>query len=137
MTKVLQLLALCISLVVAPFAALAAVSPENVEGATTVSVDDAYTLFEEGVVFVDVRKMADVDAGTIPGAVHLDVKSAFTEAELGALVDKATAVVVFCNGHACLRSSQAAAMAVEWGFTKVYYMRDGYPAWETAGFPIQ
>lgn len=121
-----------------PLAAAAAeLSPETVPGATTVTVDAAYELFDAGVVFVDVRKGSDYDAGRVPGAVHLDITTDFTEASLAAVVAKTDPVVIYCNGHSCLRSSEASAMAVGWGFTQVNYLRDGYPDWEAAGYPIE
>ncbi len=53
-----------------PFAALAVTSPETVSGATTVSLEEAGQLFNEGVAFIDVRQPSDFDASRIPGAVH-------------------------------------------------------------------
>ena len=128
--------AACLALT--PFAALAAEqSPETVPGATTVDAAAALELFEAGVVFVDVRKGSDFEAGRMPGAVHLDLASNFTEESLGAVVAKTDPVVFYCNGHSCLRSSEASMLAVGWGYTEVYYLRDGYPAWEAEGFPIE
>ena len=123
------------ALVAAP--AAAAVSPVTVPGATTVTVEEAAALFDAGVVFVDVRKPSDYEAGRIPGAVHLDSTSAFTEAALEAVVGKEEKVVIYCNGESCLRSSEASALAVGWGFTQVFYLRDGYPAWDAAGLPVE
>lgn len=137
MKRILQSATILLGLLLAPVAALAAVSPDTVNGATTVTVDDAVALFDQGVVFVDVRKDSDYDAGRVPGAVHLDVKAAFTESSLLEHVSKDQPVVIYCNGHACMRSSQASEMAVGWGFQKVHYLRDGYPAWEAAGFPVE
>lgn len=117
--------------------AAAETSPETVPGAQTVTVDQAADLFDAGAIFVDVRKSSDFDAGRIPGAVHLDVKSDFTEDALTAVVGKDQDVVIYCNGHSCLRSSDASAMAVGWGFAKVRYLRDGYPAWDAAGLPVE
>jgi len=138
MTRHFTTFAAAACLALSPLAAAAAeLSPETVAGATTVSVDEAVELFDAGVVFVDVRKDSDFDAGRVPGAVHLDVNSALTEASLGEYVAKTEPVVFYCNGHSCLRSSEATEMAVSWGYEEVYYMRDGYPSWEEAGFPIE
>lgn len=137
MSKILQYAIVLVSLVLAPVASLAAVSPVTVNGATTVTVEEAGELFDQGVVFVDVRKGSDFDAGRVPGAVHLDSESAFDETALEAVVAKDQPVVIYCNGESCLRSSEASEMAVGWGFSEVYYLRDGYPAWEAAGFPVE
>lgn len=112
-------------------------SPVSVAGATTVSTAEAAVLFDKGVPFIDVRSDSDFDAGRIPSAIHLNVKSALTEESLLAVVGKDDPVVMYCNGSSCLRSAHASAMAVEWGFTQVNYYRDGYPAWEAAGNPVE
>lgn len=122
---------------VATSAMASTVSPTEVQGATSVTVEQAKELFEAGVVFVDVRKDADWDAGRIPGAHHVELKSAYSEQALSAIVGKDAKVVIYCNGDNCMRSSEACAQAVGWGFKNVYYFRDGFPAWETAGYPVE
>ena len=113
------------------------VSPEQVAGATTVDTAQARALFDKEVAFVDVRKDSDWDAGRIPGAIHLDLKGKFTEEGLSAEVKKDEPLVLYCNGSSCLRSSEASVMAVGWGFGKVHYYRDGFPAWKAGGNPVE
>lgn len=114
-------------------------SPETVAGATTVDTSKAKELFDKGVLFVDVRSPKDWDAGRIPGAQHMDNhKGAFTDEALSAaLGGKDKEVVLYCNGHKCMRSSQAAIDALKWGYKNVYYYRDGFPAWQGAGNPVE
>lgn len=112
-------------------------SPKTVDGAITVDSTKAKELFDSGVLFVDTRKDSDWEAGRIPDAVHLELKSKFTEASLSAVTGKDDPLVFYCNGHECNRSSASSAKAVEWGFSKVYYYRDGFPAWKAAGHPVE
>lgn len=120
-----------------PMTAKAEESPQTVQGAQTVSVEEAYELFEQEAIFVDVRKTSDFDSGHIPEAVHLDLKSSFSEAALAETVGKADQVVFYCNGWSCLRSSKASQQAVAWGYQHVFYFRDGMPGWDVAGLPIE
>lgn len=113
------------------------VSPMQVDGATTVTAAEAKALFDDGVIFVDVRSDKDFDAGRIPDALHLNSKTNFTEASLSEETGKGDSVVIYCNGESCMRSSDTSKIAVGWGFTKVYYFRDGYPAWKLAGYPVE
>jgi rhodanese-related sulfurtransferase len=113
------------------------VSPETVPGVTTIDTAQAKTLFDRGVVFIDVRNDADWAAGRIPGAVHLELEKVFTEASLGGVVRHDQDVVIYCNGTKCPRSSQAAAAAVNWGFSRVYYYRLGFPDWQAADYPVE
>jgi len=115
----------------------AADSPETVAGASTVDGAKAKALFDKGAVFVDSRTDKDWGAGRIPGAVHLELSKVFTEASLGAKAKKDQDVVMYCNGVSCLRSSEAAAKAVGWGYKKVHYYRLGFPDWKAAGYPVE
>lgn len=115
----------------------AELSPETIDGATTISIEDAAKFFDEGVIFVDVRKPSDYEAGRVPGAVHLDVKTNFSTETLEEATAKDERVVIYCNGHSCMRSAKATALAVGWGFSQVYYMRDGFPAWDVSGLPVE
>ena len=100
-------------------------------------VSAARKLFDRGVKFVDVRGLDTWRQGHVPGAVNLFLKSAFSEENLSAVVGKNEEVVIYCMGHRCLLSSQASAKAVSWGFRRVYYLRDGYPKWQSVGYPVE
>ncbi len=112
-------------------------SPTSVDGATTIDTAKAKALFDRGVIFVDVRKDKDWSAGRIPDAVHIELKKVLSEKSLSKEVKKDQEVVMYCNGEKCMRSSKASAKAVAWGFGKVYYYRDGFPAWKAAGNPVE
>lgn len=112
-------------------------SPKQVAGAVTVDVKAAKDLFDQEVLFIDVRKSKDWQAGRIPGAEHLELKKQFNQSALAGLAKKDEKIVIYCNGPKCLRSSIASADAVKWGFQKIYYFRDGFPAWKKAGYPVE
>lgn len=124
------------------------VSPESVSGATTVDAAKAHELWNQRAWFVDPRKPAQYEAGRIPGALSIeydpDPKQStglddqkLTEASLVAEVPKNEAVVFYCNAEGCDRASWSAALAIEWGWEKVYYFRDGIPGWTKAGYPVE
>ena len=114
-----------------------AVSPMTIDGAKTVTTEEAKKLFDDGVLFIDVRKDKDWNAGRVSDAVQLNVKTNFTEQSLLGELKKDEPAVIYCNGKNCMRSSKASKMAVGWGFTKIYYYRDGFPAWKKAGYPVE
>ena len=113
------------------------ISPMTVDGAKTVNAAEAKALFDKGVIFLDVRKDKDWNAGRIPDAIHLDIKKTLNEASMGKEIKKADEVVIYCNGESCMRSSNGSVKAVGWGYSKVYYFRDGFPAWKAAGYPVE
>ena len=118
-------------------AAGADISPMTINGAKTVTTEQAKKLFDDGALFLDVRKDKDWNAGRVSDAVQLNIKTNFSEESMSAEMAKSDPVVIYCNGERCLRSSNAAIKAVSWGFTNVYYYRDGFPAWKTAGYPVE
>lgn len=113
------------------------ISPESVQGATTVSTQQAKQLFDKGVVFLDVRSNRDWDAGRIPGSSHLELKKVYSQQALAAIAQPDEELVIYCNSTGCMRSSKACAKAVSWGYNKVYYYRLGYPDWQANGFAIE
>ncbi|HED12318.1 MAG TPA: rhodanese-like domain-containing protein [Gammaproteobacteria bacterium] len=123
--------------VASPVTAGDKLSPTSINGATTVDAVKAKALFDKGVIFVDVRKDKDWNAGRIPDAVHIELKKVLSEKTLSKEVKKDQEVVIYCNGEKCMRSSKASAKAVSWGFSKVYYFRGGLPAWKAAGYPVE
>lgn len=114
-----------------------AVSPMTIDGAKTVTTEEAKKLFDDGVLFIDVRKDKDWNAGRVSDAVQLNVKTNFTEQNMAAELKKDEPAVIYCNGEKCMRSSKATKMAVGWGYTNLYYYRDGFPAWKKAGYPVE
>jgi len=116
-------------------------APMTVDGATTVDVKQAEALFNDGAAFVDPRGQSDYDRGHIPGAFHLDVagkSTVLSEDSLAkAIGGKDAKVVFYCNGVNCMRSPEACAKAVGWGFKNVYFFRTGFPAWKDAGLPVE
>jgi rhodanese-related sulfurtransferase len=138
MNRVIQLAGVALFAVTIGNSVLAgAESPLTIDGAETIDTDTARSLFDQEVAFVDVRKGSDWDAGRVPGAIHLDIKSAYSEDSLVSEVKKDEMVVIYCNGASCMRSSDASKMAVNWGFSNVKYYRDGFPAWKAAGNPVE
>ncbi len=132
-----KLIAACLMLIPFTLTLAAELSPEKVEGATTVDTAQAKKLFDQGVTFIDVRRTNEYEEARIPGAIGIELKHDFNEENLAKAVGKDQPVVFYCNGPKCLRSSKASAMAVGWGWTKVYYYRDGMPAWQAAGMPVE
>jgi rhodanese-related sulfurtransferase len=134
-------IALCLSLLWSLGAAaeseLVDASPESVAGAETVDASRAKQLFEQEAAFVDLRKDSAWNSGRVPGAIHLDYQEAFNQEALMAEVATDETVVFYCSGVRCPRSAKASEQALEWGYTQVYYFREGFPAWKKAGYPVE
>ena len=109
----------------------------DVTGATTIDLNQAKTLHDRGVKFVDVRAAKGFADGHIPGAFNLDVATELSRDSLSRIVGKDEEVVLSCHGKTCPDSAYASAKAVMWGFKHVYYFSAGFPAWKEAGYPVE
>ncbi len=61
----------------------------------------------------------------------------FTEVRLSRIVNKDEEVVIYGPGGNRRSSGNAIAMAVTWGFEKVYFFPDGLDGWRSAGHPVE
>ena len=109
----------------------------DVTGAPTIDLQQARTLHDRGVKFVDVRAAKDFAKGHIPRALNLDQATALSRDSLSRIVGKDEELVFSCHGKTCPDSAIASAKALIWGFKRVHYFAGGYPAWKEAGYPIE
>lgn len=101
-----------------------------IDGATKISSSEAKAFYDEGVLFIDVRKEKDWKLGHIPKAYNMSVFGDGFNKE--ALLKKAALdekIVFYGDELPCLSSIQSAKRAVGYGYTNVYYYIYGYPVW--------
>lgn len=112
---------------------------DHVGSVTVIDVDQLKRWVDKGkpMMLVDSRVAAEYKTGHIPTAVN--ILAASMERERARLPrDKKTVIVFYCNGWPeCKKSHDASAKAVEWGYQNVYWMRDGLPAWQAKGYPVE
>lgn len=130
----------CFVILVLPWTiAKSNVSPLEVSGAKSIGVEEVKRLWMQGVLCIDPRSNADWEAGRIPGALHMMTRSASYNADT--VLEHAgrydAPIVSYCNAENCLRAADLARDLVSWGFTNVYYFRDGFPAWKNANYPYE
>ncbi|MCL6415538.1 rhodanese-like domain-containing protein [Aestuariirhabdus sp. Z084] len=118
-------------------AASAVESPLNVLGAVTINVHQAKQLYDAGAVFVDVRNDKQWQWGHIEGARHMELRRDFGKLFYPGYMERDIPLVIYCNDLDCKRSAFASYLAAKWGYTEVYYFRDGYYAWLAWDMPIQ
>lgn len=95
----------------------------------TVSVEELDDLLarDPAIQLVDVRTAGEYEAGAIPNARLLDVKSADFIDQAERLLDKSRPVAVYCKGGG--RSRIAAWQLIDKGF-KVYNLDKGFESWQ-------
>ncbi|MBZ0104242.1 MAG: rhodanese-like domain-containing protein [Sulfuricella denitrificans] len=121
-----------------PAAADKPVAPVNVPGATSVSAERLIELAASTsqLLIIDSRRREEFDKGHIEGAVNL-LDTDMTQSALSRLAPKPdTPLLFYCNGERCLRSSNAAKLALDWGYQKVYWFRGGWKEWSDKNLPV-
>src|SRR3954447_15698487 len=112
-----------------------------------VSTEELRRLLADGTATIfDARPFMEYAAGHIPGAVNVSAKAGVPMsryvsdvAEIERLVqgDKNAAVVLYCNGPYCGKSSRLAEELVQTGFTNVRRYQLGAPVWRALGGVMQ
>lgn len=102
-----------------------------------ITAEDAWPLFQAGAAFIDARNRDEFLAGHVQGAYWLP-SSLFYEGRPDALNFLAPdqVLIIYCGGGACDASHNTARLLQQAGFARTHIMKDGYPAWQTAGRPV-
>ena len=133
----------------------ASAQPVNVQTATLgqsqktaeISTDQLRHVLQDGSATVfDARPVKEFAVGHIPGAVNVSAKAGIPMslyvsdvAEIERVVhgDNYLAIVLYCNGPFCGKSSRLADELVQAGFTNVRRYQLGAPIWRTLGGVMQ
>ncbi|NIA14936.1 MAG: hypothetical protein GWP08_12745 [Nitrospiraceae bacterium] len=102
----------------------------------TLTPQQAYARWEEGVFFLDVRSTMSYLLGHVKDADHI------VGGELADRLDELAGrendiIVVYCSGTSCGAGNAAAQILADNGFTAVYVMSEGFPGWVDAGYPVE
>ena len=114
------------------------VSPEQIEGTTIVGADGLIEIATQlpELVLIDSRVTADRKDGFIEGSISLPD----AETRCDSLAQTAPAltspILFYCNGIKCGRSARAAVIAVDCGYTRIYWFRNGMEEWQEQEFPL-
>ena len=113
-------------------------APEQIEGATNLSAEQVIDLIlnQPELVIIDARKQEEYAKGHIENAVSLLDTRMSEEALAQHVPSTASAVLFYCNGKRCMRSTNAANKALSWGYSKVYWFRGGWGDWREKQLPV-
>lgn len=112
--------------------------PESMPGATSVSAEEvvAMILSNSELVVIDSRKKTEYIKGHIEGAINI-LNTELTPDNLEEVApDKTKALLFYCNGIRCLRSSDSIGKALDWGYTNIFWFRGGWNEWTEKRLPV-
>jgi rhodanese-related sulfurtransferase len=113
-------------------------APDEIPGAIAVSAEELIKLVfsNPDIVLIDSRKKTEYIKGHIEGAINI-LNTVLSLKKLQAVVpDKTGAILFYCNGPRCLRSSDSVKKAQSWGYTNIFWFRGGWKEWQEKRFPI-
>lgn len=126
----------------------AAETPATLAGVKLVTADEAKKLQDAGAPMIDTRVAAEYAEKTIKGAKNVPYKEKSAK-EVGfdpskddfdltkLPTNKAAPLVFFCNAGECWKSYKASVVAQKAGYTKINWLRGGFPEWSAKGLPTQ
>ena len=103
---------------------------------TIIDASRTTQLCEKGAILLDVRESTEFSQGHLPSAKHLP--RGLIEFMVGnhpTLIDNNAHIVVYCKNGG--RSTLAADLLQQMGFTQVYMLEGGFDQWCTDGHSIQ
>ena len=113
-------------------------APESIDGVVIVTAEEAIELILDnpGMPIIDSRKKTEYVKGHIEGAVSL-LDTEMTEQDIQAVAaDKQAAILFYCNGVRCLRSSNAIVKVQGWGYSNLIWFRGGWKEWSEKRLPV-
>jgi rhodanese-related sulfurtransferase len=113
-------------------------APENIPGATSISAEQVVELIlsNPDMIIIDSRKKTEYLKGHIEGAINiLNTELALDDLETIA-PDRTQALLFYCNGARCLRSSDSINKAIDWGYTTIFWFRGGWQEWTEKRLPV-
>jgi len=113
-------------------------APDSIDGTTKVGAEKLVELMQtkSDLVVIDSRKPSDRAKGFIEGSIGLVNTDTNSSTLAKHIKSKSTPVAFFCNGVKCGRSGKAATIAVNDGYTNIYWFRGGWDEWIAKGLPV-
>jgi rhodanese-related sulfurtransferase len=104
-----------------------------------ITLSQSKSLWDQGVSFIDARLKDEFLESRVEGAMHLTTLmfSEPTPPKALEFLDPSKPVVIYCGGGDCEASHSVGIRLQQSGFQRVHVMKDGFPAWKSAGHPVE
>ena len=114
------------------------VAPENIANVKILAAEEVIELIlsRPNLIIIDSRKKSEYLKGHIEGAVNVLNTDMMLNDFKKLAPDKTQAILFYCNGVRCMRSSDAASKAVVWGYANIFWFRGGWDEWIEKRLPV-
>ena len=113
-------------------------APESIDDVKIVTAEEAIDLILDhpDMPIIDSRKKTEFVKGHIEGAISL-LNTDMTKKDLQRVApEKNNAILFYCNGERCMRSTDAIRKAKSWGYTNLIWFRGGWKEWTEKRLPV-
>ena len=113
-------------------------APEDIQDVTIVSAEEVIELIlaNPDLIVIDSRKKTEYLKGHIEGAINILNTKLKPEDLERVSPDKSNAILFYCNGLRCLRSTDSINKAKNWGYTNLIWFRGGWKEWTEKRLPV-
>lgn len=113
-------------------------APEFIENVPIVNAEQVIEMIISNpqLIVIDSRKKSEYLKGHIEGAINI-LNTRLTLMEMERVVpDRSTAILFYCNGTRCLRSSDSINKVKRWGYDQLFWFRGGWKEWSDKRLPV-
>ena len=113
-------------------------NPEVVfDEAKAITLMQAYSLYNQNVLFLDARDYVEYEIGHIKNAVSLPYLDFDEYKTILDTIPKTIPIVTYCDGKDCDLSILLGDKLFELGYKEVYIFFGGWIDWQMANYPVQ
>lgn len=113
-------------------------APESIDGVIIVTAEEAIDLIlsDPEMIIIDSRAKTEYVKGHIEGAINIANFELTRDALQQVALDRGRAILFYCNGVYCLRSSDSINKAKSWGYSNMFWFRGGWREWTDKHLPV-
>lgn len=111
--------------------------PESTPVAKTVSAEELVRMMrtEQELQIIDARITSGRKKGYLEGSFHLPDIETNCETLKNTVPTSSTPVVFYCSSEKCGRSLNAVTIAMNCGYSNLFWFRGGFAEWKAKGYP--
>ena len=102
-----------------------------------ITIEQAYTLYNKDVIFIDARDEADFLVGHITNSINIPFDDFDNHKQKLELLSKEKPMVIYCAGTDCDLSILLGNFLFEQGYKQVYIFFGGWNEWLNAKYPVE
>jgi rhodanese-related sulfurtransferase len=104
---------------------------------TDISIEQTKKLIEQNnIILIDARSEIDFLKSHLIGSVNIPFKNFDKHVEKIFQYPHDTKFVIYCEGIHCNLSHELAKVLSQFGYNKIYIMKEGIQEWEKRGLPL-